>query len=107
MMILLEPPPQYVHPYRGQVIEHRVSQAELVALCHGPANGCSWVNGGVCHIALPHDEKDRRLIVLMRRHEIGHCNGWPSYHPDGLWVQLGREPGLTVYKSGGSALTLF
>jgi len=106
MMLLLEPPPQYVHPYHGQVIEHRVSQAELVALCHGPANGCSWVNAGVCHIALPSDEKDRRLIASMRRHEVGHCNGWPGYHPGGNWVQVGKDRGVTLSKSGHSTVTL-
>jgi hypothetical protein len=107
MVLLLEPPAQYAHPYHGQVIEHRVSQAELIQLCRGPATGCSWVNAGACHLALPNYEKDRPLLALMRRHELGHCNGWPSYHPGGHWVQFGKDNGLTLYKSGHSSVTLF
>ena len=86
-MLFLEPPPQYDHPYRGQVLEQRLSSLRIIQLCHGPTRACSWVSNGVCHIALPQDEKDGRLIALMRRHEIGHCNGWPSTHKDGRRVE--------------------
>jgi hypothetical protein len=58
MQLLLAPPPQYDHPYSGQVIEQRLSQAELMRLCRGPAEGCASVINGVCHIALPTSEKD-------------------------------------------------
>jgi hypothetical protein len=78
MMLFLEPPPQYDHPYNGRVIEQRVSFLQMIQLCHGLTRGCSWVKDGVCYIALPQDEKDDRLIAFMRQHEIGHCNGWPS-----------------------------
>ena len=52
MMLFLEPPPQYDHPYRGQVIEQRVSFLQMIRLCHGLTRGCSWVKDGVCYIAL-------------------------------------------------------
>jgi hypothetical protein len=106
-MLALEPPPQYDHAFHGQVIERRLSQAELFQLCHGPVTACASVSRGICHIALLNDEKDPRLTALMRRHEIAHCNGWPSYHPGGHYVEVGRPNGVTVYKGGGSTLTLF
>ena len=34
-----------------------------------------------------------KLIALMRQHEIGHCNGWPSYHPAGRRVEYDDEKG--------------
>lgn len=107
MMLLLQPPAAYDHPYRGQVIEQRLSQGEIFRLCRGPTEGCAWVRNDACHIALPRDEKDARLVALMRHHEIAHCNGWPAYHPGGHWVAYGRPNGVTVYKHGGTSLTLF
>jgi hypothetical protein len=99
MMLLLEPPAQYDHPYRGAVIEQRLSQWQIMQLCHGPATSCAWLSQGVCHIALPLDEKDARLIALIRQHEIGHCNGWPSHHPGGRRVEYDpdpRNPGIKI-----------
>jgi hypothetical protein len=37
------------------------------------------------------------LIALMRRHEIGHCNGWPGHHPNARSVEYGRGVGKPVY----------
>jgi hypothetical protein len=98
MMLFLEPPPQYDHPYKGQVIEQRLSFWQIIKLCHGPTSACSWVTDGVCYIALPQDEKDNRLIALMRQHEIGHCNGWPSNHQGGRRVEYDEDKGATAQK---------
>jgi len=100
MMLFLEPPPQYDHPYRGQVIEQRVSFLQMIRLCHGLTRGCSWVKDGVCYIALPQDEKDERLIAFMRQHEIGHCNGWPSNHAGGRRVEYDEDKRTTTQKQG-------
>jgi hypothetical protein len=91
MILFLEPPPQYDHPYHGQVIERRLSALQIMQLCHGPTTGCASVTNGICHIALPQDEKDSRLVALMRRHEIGHCNGWPSDHAGGRRVEYDED----------------
>ena len=109
MMLLLEPPPQYDHPYQGRVIEQRLSFLQIIQLCHGPTRACSLVSNGVCHIALPQDENDNRLIALMRQHEIGHCNGWPSYHPDGRRVEYDEDNRATTQKQkpGHLDVTLF
>jgi hypothetical protein len=50
---------------------------------------------------LPRGEKDGQLMILMRKHEIGHCNGWPESHQNGRRVEydeqhrriLKRKPG--------------
>jgi len=93
MILLLEPPAQYDHPFHGQVIEQRLSQLEILFLCHGPTVACSWVSKGVCHVVIANSEQDDRAIALMRQHEIGHCNGWPGSHPNGRWIEVktGKE----------------
>jgi len=76
MIMLLEPPPQYDHAYKGPVIEQRLSGIQLLLMCHGFSSACSWVNKkGECHIAYPASERDARAIALIRQHETGHCNG--------------------------------
>jgi hypothetical protein len=105
MMLLLEPPAQYDHPYRGQVIEQRLSLLQIIQLCHGPATSCAWVSKGVCYIALPQDEKDARLIALIRQHEIGHCNGWPGYHPGGRRVEYDSDHRSKGIKIGHVTVT--
>jgi hypothetical protein len=100
MMMLIEPPAQYDHPFHGRVIEQRLSLLQIIQLCHGPTGGCAWVSKGVCHIASPRDETDRRLIALIREHEIGHCNGWPAYHPGGRQVEYDPDHRSTGFKYG-------
>jgi hypothetical protein len=108
MIMLLEPPPQYDHPYRGPVIEQRLSEMQMLLLCHGPTPACSWVTKtGVCHIALPANERDGRAIALMRRHETGHCNGWPGHHPAGHWVEVKSGKTVAAPKHYSVYFTLF
>ncbi len=92
MILLVEPPAPYDHPFHGQVIEQRLSLLDIIQACHGPAGGCAWVSNGVCHIALPRNETDRRLIALIRQHEIAHCNGWSANHPGGHQVEYDPDP---------------
>lgn len=107
MMQFLEPPAQYDHPYRGPVIEKRLSQWDILKLCHGPTSACSWVKDGVCHVVLPLSEKDTRLLALMRRHEIGHCNGWPPDHRGGHQVEYDEGRGVRLPKTGTLKFELF
>jgi hypothetical protein len=101
MIVFLEPPAQYDHPYPGQIVEQRLSRLQIIATCRGPAERCSWVSKGVCHIALPQDEKDTRLIAYIRQHEIGHCNGWPSHHPNARRIEYDPDAKGHVPKTGG------
>ena len=87
MIVFLEPPAQYDHPYPGQVVEQRLSRLQIIVTCHGPAESCSWLDNGVCHIVLPQEENDTRLIAYIREHEMGHCNGWPSHHPNARRIE--------------------
>jgi hypothetical protein len=107
MIVLLEPPPQYDHPYRGPVVEQRLSVLQIIQLCRGLGEGCAFVDKGVCHIALPSDEKDTRLMALMRRHEVAHCNGWPSHHPGGRSVEYDAEKHTPTFKFGHVGVTLY
>jgi hypothetical protein len=91
LMQFSEPPAQYDHPYRGQIIEQRLSALEIMRLCHGPTTACSGVSKSVCHLLLPRDERDNRLIALIRKHEIGHCNGWSDSHQNGRRVEYDEE----------------
>jgi hypothetical protein len=106
MMLVLEPPAQFDHPFHGTVIEQRLPQWQLLQRCHGPAGGCSWLSKGVCYIALPRNEKDSQLIALIREHEIGHCNGWPAWHPNARRVEYGASK-KTKFKVGRTTVTLY
>jgi hypothetical protein len=79
MIVFLEPPAQYDHPYTGRVIEQRLSRLQIMVTCHGPAESCSWVGNGVCYIALPQGESDLRLIAYIRQQpdakRAGPANG--------------------------------
>jgi hypothetical protein len=83
MIAVLEPPPQYNHPYKGPVAEIVMSLAQARALCrkHGAiADACSWIKDGKCYIVMPRDGPVKALAPY-RRHEVAHCNGWPAHHP--------------------------
>jgi hypothetical protein len=94
MVVLVPvPPAEFDHPYHGKVIEQRLSRSQVESLCHGPA--CSWRDKkAVCHIAIVSDIRDGRVVALVRRHELGHCNGWPADHPNVRWVE--KESGKAV-----------
>ena len=82
MLFVLEPPPDYVHPYNGPVIERVLPLAAARRLCGG-AHACAWVTGGKCYIVIPRNGPVRDLAAY-RRHELAHCNGWSATHDRGL-----------------------
>lgn len=63
-------PPQFNHPYSGQIIEQRLDHATLRILC-GSDIACSVHKDGKCYIW---------MVVWatpdVRAHEVAHCNGW-------------------------------
>jgi hypothetical protein len=90
---LLLPPEEFDHPYYGYLIWAPArDQAHVRELCGpkmpfgaGPAIACAigFPNNGCLVVILPDDEI-RKLgwdPDIVRRHEIGHCNAWPSSHP--------------------------
>src|SRR5262245_9168737 len=80
------PPPEYDHPYRGNLTIQRVAtQYDLYRQCPNAARvtpnmiGCAKPNGDRCHIILVPDsviKAARSTRARILRHEIGHCNGW-------------------------------
>ncbi len=90
------PPPQYDHPFPGQVVEKRLSFAEVRRVCKGGL-ACSWprvtirskdgkIIGSYCLVILPLHDRG-----TLKRHEVAHCNGWPADHPGGFWVRWSDE----------------
>jgi hypothetical protein len=80
------PPHRYDHRPSVPVIEIVLNEAQLQQVCMGLSSpnpniivfGCTDdKTAGQCTIyLLPWSH-----IKAIRRHEIGHCNGWPADHP--------------------------
>src|SRR5262245_32083978 len=98
---LILPPPEYDHPYDtkgGRLFfnELRVDSVEaLKERCRhsfAPPSiplACAFPAPWGCQIVMVTDEMIRAAGYEpehIRRHEIGHCNGWGSSHPDTRWT---------------------
>jgi hypothetical protein len=72
---VLSPPQQYNHSFHGKIVVNRD-----MSICPRNALACTVVGygSGTCVIHTRH--MDRKII----RHEIAHCNGWPSWHPTAI-----------------------
>ena len=85
------PPIQYDAPYPGKIYIHRPESEEAVRkICYlsvfkTRAMGCSYITWpGECVIVIGSDELIKTVGLTYEvalRHEVGHCNGWPSDHP--------------------------
>jgi hypothetical protein len=97
--IRLIPPKEYDYPFRGagtMTIIKAASQDEVRERCAGAvfprvgAFGCSQTLSWGCRIVVA-PEADMKVVGLTMeitlRHEIAHCNGWPSNHRDALPVE--------------------
>ncbi len=73
-MPMLLPPSQYDHPPQIPVIEKVLPWNELQRLCR--ASERPIYNG---------------TVPGVRRHELGHCNGWPKDHPGGWYDAPPRD----------------
>jgi hypothetical protein len=106
------PPAEYDKPFPGKLQEFVAKdQEELAGFCpnlEGPALGCAQLwrratesNPAYCNIYLAPEERIRKFGLtteIVRRHEIGHCNGWvhgpfglPSIDPWNLKVMPSTE----------------
>jgi hypothetical protein len=82
-LAVLEPPPRYLFPFPGPVIERVLPLAQARRVCARMgtrADACAWVIRGKCTIVIPRNGPVRDLSAY-RRHELAHCNGWPADHP--------------------------
>ena len=81
-MILLPPAP-YDHPYTGPVTVIEMSAPDVAIACGNPdAQACVYLHppgGHVPMMILPKIGRggvSQRGQDLLRRHEVGHLNGW-------------------------------
>jgi hypothetical protein len=85
------PPVEYDKPFAGKLEEIVVkSREEMEASCkhigYVPLGCAKLLAADHCVIYLASDEVNRSIGLttdLVRRHEVGHCNGWPKEHPGG------------------------
>ena len=89
------PPVEYDKPFAGKLEEVVVkSREEMDASCkriglslpNVPLGCGKLLAADHCVIYLARDEVNRAVGLtteLVRRHEVGHCNGWPKEHPGG------------------------
>jgi hypothetical protein len=92
------PPVEYDKPFAGKLEEVVVkSREEMEASCKRigfseprvPLACGKLLAADHCVLYLARDEVYRSVGVtteLVRRHEVGHCNGWPKDHPGGRSV---------------------
>jgi hypothetical protein len=81
------PPAYYDHPPEIPVIEHVLAVEEVTKVCAerlGPPPLGSWWG---CATRLYQGSKLVCVVYriddgTVRRHELGHCNGWPGNHQD-------------------------
>lgn len=73
------PPKRFDHPYKGKLKVTYLGKTAMRFVCGG-AIACAYGGGRSCHIYLP-KFKTPDPLWMIRRHEIGHCNGWPANHP--------------------------
>jgi len=89
------PPVEYDKPFGGKLEEVVVkSREEMDASCkriglslpNVPLGCGKLLAADHCVIYLARDEVNRSVGLttdLVRRHEVGHCNGWSKEHPGG------------------------
>lgn len=94
------PPARYAGAYDGKLIEWRLPRDQVARECARLAKvyfnvekaqspqsrGCAfrWNRNGqkTCHIIYIDKPFGLSTPQAVRQHEIGHCNGWPSNHPN-------------------------
>ncbi len=85
------PPPAYDQPYQGRLQVRHGTLTEVEHVCHTMegivsayrALGCAKKFKTSCFVMIPKigGKVTARMQAQIRRHEIGHCNGWAAHHP--------------------------
>jgi hypothetical protein len=85
------PPAEYDHPYDGELIIVQKEGATARCPDNGaftfkPVLGCAFrdVPNNRCLIVLAPKELIESFgwtSEIVKRHEVGHCHGWPAHHP--------------------------
>jgi hypothetical protein len=83
---LYYPAVEFDRPYTGTLIFTVADDTtEVQKACNGPgpALGCSLLYANRCLVILAPDNVIKAhdwTTEAVKRHEIAHCNGWPSDH---------------------------
>jgi hypothetical protein len=83
---LYYPAVEFDRPYTGTLIFTVADETtEVQKACNGPgpALGCSLLYANRCLVVLAPDNVIKAhdwTTEAVKRHEIAHCNGWPSDH---------------------------
>ncbi len=86
------PPTRYDHPFKGTLIEESLPRKDVMKLCPRlldqfeipgeVTRGCSiLVRPDVCIVIYIDEPYHGTLPEAVKRHELGHCNGWGADHP--------------------------
>jgi hypothetical protein len=90
------PPLEYDHPYGCALMITRGDKEVMTKECPKTpfriTLGCSheYPSTNFCHVFIASDEILKAVgwtYEAVRRHEIGHCNGWPADHPGARLAQ--------------------
>jgi hypothetical protein len=90
------PPARYDHQYQGNLTVQYLPQKQVVAACERlfikykvkakasmTQRGCAATTAkGSCTVIVIDKPYALATPKAVLRHERGHCNGWPSSHPD-------------------------
>lgn len=91
-----DPPAIFDHAFKGRITEIRLSQPLVNSRClslakdHGftlltsmEQRGCAARTfTGSCVIVTVNKTYKGATPAAVRRHELGHCAGWPANHPE-------------------------
>lgn len=88
------PPAEYDHPYKGIMVTTVAKDLEqLLSLCKKKERtllACSYRYSTGCLVVLAKRERIEAAgftVDIVKRHENGHCNGWPGLHPGARTLQ--------------------
>jgi len=97
------PPAEYDHPYKGQLTWQMArDQQQVRDICPESkfalgALACSLRYPNSCMIVIVRDDEIKKAGFppdLIKRHEIGHCNGWSSDHKGARPWQDWADPAM-------------
>jgi hypothetical protein len=83
------PPAEYDKPFGGKLTEIRVGPGIMRAMCpktqYDPTLACAYTTSdrSECVVIMVSDDLIRArgwTPEIVRRHEVGHCNGFPADH---------------------------
>lgn len=87
------PPARFDHPFPGTLVEEPLPRDQVLKLCPKllsqfkipgeVTRGCSiLLKPDLCLIVYIDKPYHGTEPAAVKRHEVGHCDGWPADHPN-------------------------